>query len=167
MVLKCCITPAESTSLTYNLPVPYFKTGTPEEFLKWCANVENGMKGYGANSDPSKYLFKCKLLEGDALTVFDLKANKYSSNNNENYELTMEHLISHIFPTKALQKQKRYMRQVLRKPREMTTRDYIARVCEINNICMNFPTQTMMTNSLTMSSWTSLSMACPTPGKES
>ena len=32
--------------------------------------------------------------------VFDLKANEYASKNNENYELTMEHLSSHVFPTK-------------------------------------------------------------------
>ena len=139
VVLKCRMNPSDSTSQTYDLPVPYFKTGTPEEYLKWRSNVDKGMKGYGATTGPSKYSFTRRLLEGDALAVFDLKRSEYASETNENYQETMEHLGSHVFPTKALQKQKRYMRRVLRKPRDLTTRDYVARVCEINNLLASFP----------------------------
>lgn len=33
-VLKCRTTPSEEESPTYDLPIPYFKTGTAEEFLR-------------------------------------------------------------------------------------------------------------------------------------
>jgi len=54
----------------------------------------------------------------------------------------MKELTAHIFPVHAYREQKRYMGRLLRKPKEMTTREYFTRVQEINNHCTLFPMDT-------------------------
>ena len=139
VVLKCRTIPGDASSQTYDLPIPYFRTGTPEEYLKWRNNVKKGMAGYGATTGPQKYSFTRRLLEGDALAAFELKATELATETAPHYNEVMEALTKHVFPNKALQKQKRYMRRVLRKPRELSTRDFVSRVCEINNLLTQFP----------------------------
>ena len=46
VVLKCRTIPGDASSQTYNLPIPYFRTGTPEEYLKWRNNVKKGIVIY-------------------------------------------------------------------------------------------------------------------------
>jgi len=55
VTLKCKTRPGDPNSATYGLPIPYFKSGTPEEFLKWKRNVEKAIIGQGATDGPSKY----------------------------------------------------------------------------------------------------------------
>lgn len=51
----------------------------------------------------------------------------------------MDKLTKHMFHIKALQKQKRFMKRVLRKPHYLNTRDYITRVCKINDLLTQIP----------------------------
>ena len=129
VVLKCRTIPGDASSQTYDLLIPYFRTGIPEEYLKWRNNVKKGMAGYGATTGPQKYLFTRRLLEGDALAAFKLKATELATKTAPHYTEVMEALTKHVFPNKALQKQKRYMRRVLRKPWELNTRNFVSHVC--------------------------------------
>ena len=137
--LKCKTSPSLPNSATYELPIPYFKNGSPEDFLKWKRNVEKAISGQGATDGPGKYTLTRRLLDGDALTAFNLKAEEFPSETNNNFLLVVEALTEHVFPIKALQIQKRYMRRFLRKPRDMKTREYVSRVCEINEMLVHFP----------------------------
>jgi len=105
--LKCktCLGVADSAS--YELPIPYFKGGTPEEFLKWKRNVEKTISGQGATGGPSKYTLARRLLNGDALTAFNLKAKGFKSKTNVNFLEVIEDLDRHDFPIKALKTQKK------------------------------------------------------------
>jgi len=141
VTLKCKTRPGDLNSAVYDLPIPYFKSGTPEEFLKWKRNVEKAISGQGATDGSSKYTLSTRrLLDGNALTAFNLKAEEFDSETNPNFLDVIEDLTRHVFPIKALQTQKRYMRRFLRKPREMKTREYVSRVCEINKMLVHFPT---------------------------
>ena len=140
VTLKCKTRPGDRDSATYDLPIPYFKSGTPEEFLKWKRNVEKAISGQGATDGPSKYTLTRRLLDGNALTAFNLKAEEFQTETNPNFLEVIEDLTRHVFPIKALQTQKRYMRRFLRKPRDMKTREYVSRVCEINEMLVHFPT---------------------------
>ena len=75
-VLKCKTTPDVEGSATYDLPIPYFKTGTAEEFLRWKRNVHRALTGQNVTTGPGQYNLTRKLLDGDALMVFNLKAKK-------------------------------------------------------------------------------------------
>ena len=102
MVLKCRTILGDASSQTYDLPIPYFRTGTPEEYLKWRNNVKKGMAGYGASTGPQKYSFTRRLLEGDALAAFELKATELATETAPHYTKVMEALTKHVFPNKAL-----------------------------------------------------------------
>ena len=138
MWFKCRTIPGDATSQTYDLQIPYFRTGAPKECLKCRNNVKKGMIDYGATTGPQEYSFTRRLLERDALAVLELKAIKFGAETGPHYTEVMDELTKHIFPSKALQKQKRDMRRVLRKPRELSTRDFVSHVCEINNLLPQF-----------------------------
>ena len=138
-VIKCKTTPNAANSATYDLPIPYFRSGSTEEFLKWKRNVDRALTGQGITDGPGKYNLTRKLLDGDALMVFNVKTTQIGSETNTHYEEVMRALAEHVFPIKALQTQKRFMRRFLRKPRDMKARDFVSRVCEINEMLNQFP----------------------------
>ena len=138
-VLKCKTTPDAEGSATYDLPIPYFKTGTAEEFLRWRRNVHRALTGQNVTTGPGQYNLTRKLLDGDALMVFNLKATEVGNETVTNYKTVMAAVTAHVFPLKALQTQKRYMRRFLRKPRDMKAREFVSRVCEINELLTEFP----------------------------
>jgi len=81
-----------------------------------------------------------RLLNGDALTAFNLKAKEFESKTNANFLEVIDDLTRNVFPIKALQTQKRFMRDFLRKPRDIKRRKYVSHVCEINEMLVHFPT---------------------------
>jgi len=139
VTLKRKTRPGDRDSATFHLPIPYFKSGTPKEFLKWKRNVEKVISGQGATDGPSKYTLTRRLLDGNALTAFNLKAEEFETETNPNLLEVIEDLTRHVFPIKALQTQKRFMRRFLRKARDMKTRKYVSHVCEINQMLVHFP----------------------------
>ena len=74
VVLKCRTDPTDDSSSTYDLPIPYYSTGTPEEWLHFERNLEKAFTGQNLTTGPQQYACLRRLLEGNALTVFDLKA---------------------------------------------------------------------------------------------
>ena len=75
-VLKCKTTPDVEGAATYDLPIPYFKTGTAEEFLRWKRNVQRALTGQNVTTGPGQYNLTRKLMDGDALMVFNIKATE-------------------------------------------------------------------------------------------
>ena len=47
--------PTEDGSPTYELSVPYFSTGTYEEWLKFCKNVECVIAGQNVTTSPASF----------------------------------------------------------------------------------------------------------------
>ena len=62
---------------------------------------------------------------GEALQVFEQKAQERGTETNTYYELEMKDIISHFSPPKALQRQKRYLRRGLYKPCDTKIRYFI------------------------------------------
>ena len=73
-VMKCKTDPGNPNSATFDLPIPYFRNERPEVYLKWRNNLKKVIKGQAATDGATKYLLTRQLLEGDALTVFNLRA---------------------------------------------------------------------------------------------
>ena len=63
--------------------------------------------------------------------MFEQKAEERRTETDTNYELVMKDLISHLFPPKALQHQKWYLRNELHKPRDTKIRYFICRIDKI------------------------------------
>ena len=137
--LKLQSTPGDADSQTYELSIPYYGSGTPEQWLKFTRDLNRVLIGQSITTGPPKYAMARRLLEGDALAKFNERATANGNETNEHFVTTLREVTTHVFPKKALALQKRYMRRFMRKPRELKTRLYVARVTELNNYLKQFP----------------------------
>ena len=144
-------TTAQANSPQREIQVPYFKTGTPEEFLEFWAKVNEIVAGQRITLAAQKFSLVRTLLRGDALATWMNKASALHRNpdpahanedlpeTNDNYETCWKVLAYHVLPTRALQRQRRYIRRHLRKPQSMNFRVFTARVLELNGYMAFFP----------------------------
>ena len=139
--IKCRTNPADASSTTYEIPMEYFKEGTPEEWLIFQDKLGRCITGQNATSGVAKFALTRRLLDGQAKTAFENAARVQNAHTNATFQACLMAVTEDVFPPKSLLNQKRYMRRFLRKPVEMTAKDYIARVCEINSYLTAFPTE--------------------------
>ena len=138
IVIKCCTNPSDPSSPTYDLPLPYFKKGTPEEFLNWVVNYKKACIGQNYDTAEKKYSMAKRLLDGNTLVVFTQSASTNGAESDDNLKKTINDLTNHVFPKRAAQTQKRFMLRFLKKPSKMKTRDYVSRVIELNGMFVKF-----------------------------
>jgi hypothetical protein len=129
------------TSPQFSFVLDYYGTGTPEEFLLYEKGLKKVMKGQGLIIGPDKFETTRRTLEGDALATFNDATLMQNDESIESYQKSMNVLKKHVFPARAMQMQKRWMRRFLRKPKDKTIREHVARVREINSY---FPLYPMM-----------------------
>lgn len=133
--------PADDTSPTYELCVPYFGTGSCEDWLKFRDNLDKVIVGQHVTTGPAKFVVARRLLTGDALSVFNAALVDCGLNEtNQAFDLCLSALTRHVFPKRAAQLQKRYLRRYVRKPEDMTTKQFAARLQELNSYLPKFPT---------------------------
>ena len=97
------------------------------------------MIGQAINDGPGKYDMARRLLKGDALTAFNNAARTYSTETVATFNSSLKALTAHVFPMKALQQQKRYMRRFMKKTLKMTLQEYVSRVVELNQYLTELP----------------------------
>jgi hypothetical protein len=88
---------------------------------------------------PGKYALVRRLLIGDALTAFNSAAGAAGTETLDHFKTSVQGLVSHVFPNRALVLQKQYMRRYLRKPMEVKFRNFMSRLVEINEYLKLFP----------------------------
>ena len=142
LTLKCQNTPGDANSTKYDLSIPYFGTGTPEEWLMFQDNLLKGIAGQNITEAEGKYKLIESLLIGDALTVFNTKSVERGRRTDNNFSKVLMDLTTYIFPKHAYREQRRYMRRFLKKPESMPVRTFVSRVQELNNYLLKFPTET-------------------------
>jgi hypothetical protein len=139
ITLKLKTNPLDDHSGTYELTVPYFRDGTPEQLLKLFENFNRIFEGQNLTTGPKRYAMARRILQDDALAAFNRKATELGNATIPNFQLCLRALATHVFPPRALQRQKRYMRRYLRKPKDMTIKQYLARYNELNATLTHFP----------------------------
>eukprot|EP00957_Ditylum_brightwellii_P048695 3694773-Ditylum_brightwellii.AAC.1 len=107
---KLHTTPADATSPIYELSVPFFDNGTPEEWIKFWCELQVVLKGQNITQGPPSYVVDKTLLK------------------------------EHMFPKKAGQTQKCYMRMNLWIMGGMTMKEWVAQVSELNGYLKDFST---------------------------
>ena len=137
--LKLRNNPSSADSLGYEINIPYFSTGTAEQWIMFLKNLNQAITGQGLTTGPMKYALTKRLLKGDALACFNASAIKHDTETNEHFKLVIEDLTKHIFPRLSLQMQKRWMRRYVRKPHDVAFCQHAARVVEINDYLPQFP----------------------------
>ena len=138
---KCRTTPTDKDSPTYEIAVPYFGDGTPEKWIQFLRLLKQVFKGQGDSTGPARFVKARQLLVGNALTSFESHVSSIDGHTETlaSFKLAMMAVSQDVFPKRAAQTQKRYLRRYLRKPAEMTTKKYAARVVEINSYFKYFP----------------------------
>eukprot|EP00957_Ditylum_brightwellii_P180489 13748995-Ditylum_brightwellii.AAC.1 len=119
-------TRADATSPIYKLSVPLLDEGTPEDWIKFQRSLQVVLKGQNVTQGPTSYAVAKTLLKGNALMVFEQAEIDHSNQTMPHFELCLDDVAEHIFPEKAGQAQKRYMRRNLRLGREITVKEWIA-----------------------------------------
>lgn len=139
LTFKLRSVPTEEASTTYDLSIPFFGDGSPEELLNFLNMLTKVFVGQNVTTGPGKYAIIRRLLIGDALSAFNSAAATAGNETLEHFKTAVRGLISHVFPARALVLQKQYMRRYLRKPLEVKTRIFMSRLVEINSYLKDFP----------------------------
>ena len=139
LALKLRTDPADVNSQTYELTVKFYRTGTPEEWLIFMRDLKRILVGQNVTTGPPRYAMLRRLVLGDTLAVFNKAAAEHGNETVANFETCLQAVTKHVFPQRAMAHQKRYMRRYMRKPRDMSTREFVARVTELNAYLTEFP----------------------------
>lgn len=108
---KLWLVPADADSMTYELMLLFFSTGTPEELLLLLWGVTQVIWGQNLTTGPQWFALLQRLLEGDILAAFNHNAPTAANETIAAYEAQLQALTAHVFPRRAYVTQKRYMRR--------------------------------------------------------
>lgn len=139
LTMKLRSDPADANSQTYDLTIQFFRTGAPEEWLLFQRDLNRVLTGQNITTGPQKFTMIRRLITGDTLAVFNNAAQEHGNETNATFLQCLQDVTTHIFPQRALSFQKRYMRRYMRKPKDMTTREFAARISELNQYLKQFP----------------------------
>lgn len=130
--------PADPESQTYRVYVPPFGTGSPEQWLTHLSKIELISDGNHLTTGPQKYQLARALLKDDALREFNAKATELGNETVPHFNECLQAITKHVFPEKALQKQRRHLRDV-RLNRNTTVADFWARWSQMIDYLKRFP----------------------------
>eukprot|EP00957_Ditylum_brightwellii_P077016 5853198-Ditylum_brightwellii.AAC.1 len=123
---KLRTTPADATLPIYNLSVPFFDEGTPEEWIKFWCGLQAVLKGQNVTQGPPNYAVFKTLLKGNALMVFKQAEIDHSNQTLPHFDLCLDDMAAHVFPEKARQTQKHYMQRSIPFGRGITVKEWLA-----------------------------------------
>ena len=129
----------QANSGGYKFTIPFFHTGSPEETILLVQNITKIFLGLELTTGSAQYVIVRRILKGDVLAAFNRFATDHGDETGAHMKQCLNDLIEHNLPKRALTYQKRAMRRFMRKPHEMSMRDFMARLTEINSYLKYFP----------------------------
>jgi hypothetical protein len=133
----------------YTKYIRTFEQGTPQQWIDLMNDFREMWIQNGVDEPQDRVNGIRTLVKGTSLTAFEVSletARTDPENLAEPLELTNEHVVEalagvaeHVFPHRALDKQKRWMNREMRKPFDLSTRLTAAALCKMNNSLKFFP----------------------------
>ena len=71
IAIKCHNTPGVTDSGSYEINLPYYGGGSPEEWLVWKDKLLKALDGQSISTRPLRYTFAARLLTGDAKAILN------------------------------------------------------------------------------------------------
>ena len=145
---------SSAKSPTYKLKVTRFCEGTVSEWIEFRKAIAELWRQNSITEVLDKIASITSILRGDSLTGFEEKVQELTTSTNdagdiEVLEATDEtvteslNAVAHmVFPFRALETQKQWMRRRMRKPKELSIRKTVAAVGRLNNSLPLFPNGT-------------------------
>ena len=116
MAIKCHNTPGDNDSGSYEINLPYYRGGSPEERFVWKDKLLKALDGQSISTGPLRYTFTERLLTGDAKATFNQAALDIGVHTFDNFNKVPAEMTEHAFPACVFREQKRYLRRHLVKP---------------------------------------------------
>ena len=141
------VRPGGNNEHTYKKTMRLFAEGTPFEWLLTMRDLREVWKQNGLNGPADRASVVRAILRDDALAQFTtaLESEQAGQDGNvpaltvEMVEVALTAVTSAIFPHRALETQKLWMRRHMKKPLSMTYRSLQAKVLQINSYLPAFP----------------------------
>ena len=110
---KCRTDPTNRDSPTYKVTVPYFSDGSPEKLIQFLKLMKQVFKGQGNTTGPARYIKARQLLTGNALTSFESHVSSIEGHTETltTFQEAIMAVAQDVFPKRAAQTQKRYLRR--------------------------------------------------------
>ena len=131
--------PTKTKSPTYALSIPFFDTGTCEEWILTKQAIIQACEGQNLTDAPEQYTLARRVLKADALAAFNAKAKELKDETLDNFVACLQGVTEHVFPEHALKYEKKYILHAIKKPKEMPIRRFVARVVELESYLHEFP----------------------------
>ena len=140
LTFKLRSTPNDADSITYEVKSYAFDDGSPEEWLEHIKTFRKILKGQNITTGEPAFAMLKRLLKGKALTDFGrIFTDESYTNTMPNVKAMIGKLTTNLFPERALQKQRRGLRRYIKKPLDMRTSSFYARLVEMNEQLEHFP----------------------------
>ena len=102
-------------------------------------NIQKIFLGLDLTTGSAQYMIVRHILKGDVLAAFTQFATDHGAETVAHMKQCLNDVIKHILPKCALTYQKQAMHRFMCKPAEMSMRDFMARLTEINSYLQFFP----------------------------
>jgi hypothetical protein len=109
------------------------------DVLQGILLIKEGVIGNNVTTGPSQYRYWCGCLTGTALAKFNEFSRDIGNETTLNLVLVERLLVTFFCPRKVLRQQTRYIRFHMRKPKEVSTRQYAGAVATLNNTLERLP----------------------------
>lgn len=130
---------AAETSPKIRRYIKIFEDGTPRDWLETMTTLKEIFIQNSMNGAVDRKGTVSQVLRGDPLTVFEAAVAEAEELDVGVVDRALQAVTGSVFPHRALQTQKLWMRRVMRKPVDMSTRQLTAAVSRINNYLPLFP----------------------------
>jgi len=118
-------------SATYDLTVPFFKSGMPKELFHFLENIEKVIVGQHIHVANQQYYLTWWILQGDALSSFNWSLITHLQDN-LNLVTCTNKLMAHVPLQWAYSKQKHYMMHFIKELWDCLAQEFVTRLFEIN-----------------------------------
>ena len=138
-MIKCHKTPGDNDSVSYEINLPNYGEGSPEEWLVWKDKLLKALDGQRISMG---YTFTERLQTGDTKATSNRVALGIGIRTIDNINKVLAEMTKHAFSAYVFCKQKRYLRRHLDKPRSMIPYSFITTFQELNAYLEKFPSDT-------------------------
>ena len=142
ITVKCHNTPGDNDSGSYEINLPYYGGGTPEEWPVRKDKLFKTSDSQGISMAPQRYMIIERLLTSDAKATFSQAALVTGICTIDNFNKALLEMTKLAFPAYAVFKQKRLMCRYLIKTRIKKLRSFISSHQELNAYLAEFPPDT-------------------------
>jgi hypothetical protein len=109
------------------------------ELLQGIRNIKEGITGNNVTTGPLQYQYWRGCLTGTALTRFNMFAVAVGNETLPNLNQVERRFVTFFAPREVLRKQTQYMRFSMRKPKDVSTRQYVGAVSTLNENLTKLP----------------------------